>query len=233
MSPFRWKILTVGMPVYVAILLIPGILSIILLALENDVGLIMGYVWFGWMIVVNIAVFILLALATKVDVKIEMERYKHLFEPPKTLSDEPITVLDEELTYTLDERGAKLEIPVLEGEQVFDEAQENVFHLDWTRAELALATQVEYRHVYIALAVLPTEFDEGSMPFFIPMTEDVFAFIKKMGFEDRVGSDWDYLFYNPEDAFKQLVKYGRIVKLRNKKTGKVFVDSQGNFIGDE
>ncbi len=233
MTPFRWRILNWGVPAYVAVMLLPAPIGIGLLAAGNDAGLIVCYAWFGWLIAVNIAALVLLALATRVDVKNELARYHYLFEAPKTLSDEPLVIPDGEFTYTLTSECARLELPPIEGEQVFDEAQENVFHIPWRRAELALATQSEYRHVYIALAVFPPEMDEDLIPFFIPITEDAFAFIKKMGFDSKLGGDWDYLFYHPEDAFKQLVLKGRILTMRNKKTGKLFLGEDGNFLGDE
>ncbi len=215
MTPFRWRILNLGIPAYVVTLLFPALIGMGLLAAGNDVGLVVCGAWFGWMVVVNIAAFVLLALATRVDVKNEMERYHYLFKAPKALSGEPVTVLEESLIYTLTDECARLEIPALEGEQVFDEVQENVFHIPWDRAETAFASQVEYRHVYIALAVFPL--DEDVPPFFIPITEDVFAFIKRMGLENKIGDDWDYLFRDPQDAFKQLVKWGRIIKIKDKR----------------
>lgn len=231
MSSFRWKILTVGIPLYVLILLFPAPIILGLLAVGNDAGIIVAIAWIPWMVLVNVAAFVLLALATKVDVKIEMERFSYLFNEPKPCEEESLTVTDEDLVYTLEKDGVQLEIPDEEAGQVFDEARENVFYIPWERAELVLATQSVYRRVYLAIAVFAM--DDDLIPFFIPLDEKVFAFMKKTGLDKKMDGNWTYLLYNPENAFKQLVTKGRIVKMYNKKTGKLFVDGQGNFLGDE
>lgn len=231
MSPFRWKILTVGLPLYVLLLLFPAPIIIGLLAAKNDAGIIVAYAWIPWMVLVNVAAFVLLALATKVDVKIEMERFSYLFKEPEPFEEESLTVTDEDLVYTLDKDGVQLEFPDEEAGQVFDEAKENVFYIPWERAEFALASQSINRRVYLAIAVFAM--DDDLVPFFIPLDEKVFAFMKKTGLDKKMDGNWTYLTYNPENAFKQLVTKGRIVKMYNKKTGKLFVDGRGNFIGDE
>ena len=82
MSSFRWKILTVGIPLYVLILLFPAPIILGLLAVGNDAGIIVAIAWMPWMVLVNVAAFVLHAFATKVDVKIEMERFSYLFNEP-------------------------------------------------------------------------------------------------------------------------------------------------------
>ncbi len=229
MSPFRWKILTVGLPIYVVALLFPALIVLVLLGAGNDAGLIVAYAWPFWLLAVNVAMFVFLARATGKDVEIEMGRFAYLFQNPKPWQQEPLTVLDDVFAYTLDKEGARLELPPIEGEQVFDEAQENVFYIPWDKAELCLATQSVYRRVYIALAVFPLDSNSNAIPFFVPMNEEVFAFLKATGLDERMDADWLYLLYNPKDAFKQIVKYGRILKMRHKDTGKTFVD-EGEFI---
>lgn len=58
MSSFRWKILTVGIPLYVLILLFPAPIILGLLAAGNDAGIIVAIAWMPWMVLVNVAAFV-------------------------------------------------------------------------------------------------------------------------------------------------------------------------------
>ena len=68
----------------------------------------------------------------------------------------------------------------------------------------------------------------------MPMSEELFSAIKGFGLDDNIDDgNWTYLFYNPEDAFRQILKKGRIITMRNKKNGEIFVNKNGDFIGEE
>lgn len=217
MSPFRWKMLTIGLPLYVLLSFLLIAVFVWLLAAES-VEAIAVIVWIGCLVFVNVGMVILSLRATKEDVKFEMQRFSYLFEENVSFEDERLIIADEELVYTLEEGGVKMEFPDEGAGQVFDEARENVFYIPWERAELGLASQSVSRRVYLAIAVF--SMDEDMIPFFIPLDEKVFAFMRKIGLDQKMDHFWSYLMYNPENAFKQLVTKGRIVKMYNKKTGK-------------
>lgn len=230
MSPFRWKVMTVGLPLYI-------VLSLLLIAVfvrqasAEKVEAVAVIVWLACLVFVNIGMAFLSMRLTKEDGKFEMQRFSYLFEKELLFEEEQLIVADEELAYTLEKEGVKLEFPDEGAGQVFDEARENVFFIPWERAELALASQSVRRHVYLAVAVF--SMDEDMVPFFIPLDEKVCAFMKKNGLDKKMDGNWTYLTYNPEDAFKQLVTKGRITKMYNKKTGKMFVNEAGEFLDNE
>ena len=96
-----------------------------------------------------------------------------------------------------------------------------------------MATQQQVRRVRLALAIFSTNPASQDATLFVPLYEQVFQAVKAFGLEERIkDGSWDYLFYNPQDAFKQIITKGRILTMRNKKTGKLFVDKQGDFIGE-
>ena len=231
MSPLRRTINYTVIPIWLLIYILPLAVVIPLMIIDEEKYFFVFVACMVWWVFWLILPLALLPFLTKKETQIELECYNYLFQDPKEVMDEPLVVVDEELTYYLEKDGARMEFPAEEGEQVFDEAKENVFYIPWERAEVALATQSHLRRVYIALAVFPM--DEDAPPFFIPLNEDVYAFIKKMELDKQLGADWTYLLYNPQDAFEQILTKGRILKMRNKKTGKIFVDAQGDFIGDE
>lgn len=230
MSSFRWKVMTVGLPIYVVLSFLLIAVFVWLLAAES-VEAIAVIIWIGCLVLVNVGMAILSLRVTKEDVKFEMQRFSYLFEENISFEDERLIVADEDLVYTLEESGVKMEFPDEGAGQVFDEARENVFYIPWERAELGLASQSVARRVYLAVAVF--SMDEDMIPFFIPLDEKVFAFMRKIGLDQKMDHFWSYLMYNPENAFKQLVTKGRIVKMYNKKTGKMFMNEAGDFLGDE
>lgn len=230
MSSFRWKLMTVGLPIYVLLSFLLIAVFVWLLAAES-VEAIAVIIWIGCLVFVNVGMAILSLRVTKEDVKFEMQRFSYLFEENISFEDERLIVADEDLVYTLEGSRVKMEFPDEGAGQVFDEARENVFYIPWERAELGLASQSVARRVYLAVAVF--SMDEDMIPFFIPLDEKVFAFMRKIGLDQKMDHFWSYLMYNPENAFKQLVTKGRIVKMYNKKTGKMFMNEAGDFLGDE
>ncbi len=229
MSPFRWKMMTVGEPIMLGVLFAPGVVALLLFAFGLETaGFYATIVWIGLMVLEIIgALVFLLPWLNKQDVKIEMERSAYLFKEPKPFHEDSLTIVDEDLIYTLDKEGVKLEIPGEEGEQVFDEAKNNVFYIAWERAELHLASQAISRRMYLAMCVFDIDADE-QLPFFIPIDEDVYAFMKKHGLDKKMDGYWQYLTYNPEDAVKQILLQGHIVRFYDRKTGKR-IDFNGDF----
>lgn len=152
--------------------------------------------------------------------------WKDTFEEGKEFE-----TIDEEtgIVFTVKKDGLKIVYPVPEDyEQVFDEIKENEEFVPWTRTRLALATCNTYFFARLALAVLDVgtalleEDGEASYeePFFVPMSEDLVRAIKSFGLEEKTCENWVYLFYNPDDALKQIYKRGYIRVMRDKYTGK-------------
>ncbi len=237
MSPLRWKINYVVVPLYLAISLLPLFAVIPLMIADENKYTPVFIVWIALVAIATVALLCSLPFITRKEVRVELERYSYLFKEPSPIENDCVVIRDEEITYTLDREGIRVEWPK-EGEQVFDEVREDAFFIAWDKAELCFATQTHLRRVHMALAVFPfyseNDFSGPYLPqIFVPISEESFSAIKAFGLGKDFGADWTYLFYNPEDAFKQILTKGRIIKMRNKKTGKVFVDARGNFIGDE
>lgn len=144
---------------------------------------------------------------------------------------EEFETLDEEtgILYTVKKDGLKIVYPLPEGYvQVFDEAPDNEEFLPWSRTRLALASSNAYFFARFALAVLDVgtalieEDGEASYeePFFVPMSEQLVRAVKSFGLEEKTCENWAYLFYNPDDALKQVYKRGYIRVMRDRKTGK-------------
>ena len=144
---------------------------------------------------------------------------------------EEFETVDEEtgIAYTVQKDGLKIVFPVPEGYvQVFDEAPDNIEFLPWSSTRLALATCNTYFFARLALAVLDvrTALMEGDgetsyeEPFFVPVDERLVRAIKSFGLEEKTCENWAYLFYNPDDALRQIYKRGYIRVMRDRKTGK-------------
>lgn len=240
MSPLRWKFNYTVLPIYLALVLLPCIPVLILMGIDEEKFLPVLIVWACVFVVLTVAMLCAIPLMTKKETKIELERYGYMFKEPLPLTEENVKIngtLGDDLTYILTKDGVTAEWQEEQQEegQVFDEMKENLHFVPWKEATFALATQSRLRRVHIAVAVLFEESEDGmeGCAYFLPMTEELFAAIHAFGLQDKLGSDWDYLLYNPEDAFKQILTKGRIITMRNKKTGKLFVNKYGEFIGDE
>lgn len=191
--------------------------------------------WLIALIVVFVVMTVVVcALAPKVIKKerdIELERYAYLFDGKTRESEDEVKINMFELTYTLTKNGLRVEWQTDE-EQVFDGIQENYQFFRYEEMELLLATQSRFRRVHIALACLPRCEGEDSeffnAAFFLPMDEKLFAAMEKFGLKERLDTDdgWAYLFYNPKDAFAQILARGRIVKKRDKDTGKIIKEEK-------
>lgn len=166
----------------------------------------------------------------------ELKRFAYLFNDPKPLTETEVKIQVDfvGITYTLTQEGliAEWEQNEEDGGQVFDEAQENRQFLPWNETEFLLGTQKGFYSVHIALGVVSTDPNkEGA--YILPMQEKLFQAICAFGLKEKLDGQWQYIFYNPQDAFKQILTKGRILVMRNKKTGKIFVDKHENFLGGE
>ena len=242
-SPKVRKMVRTYLIVYLAIILSLLIPVLVLLGLDENKYMPTLYVWIALVLAGVVIMLFVQRAAVCEQAKFCMEKYAYLFQSPRLFDEKTLTVKADGAVYTVTADGVKVEWAVSEDVttvQVFDEVKENVHFVAWIDAYFALATVSEpfhlqpfYRLVHIALAVLPEEqTGEGieSDPLILPMSEALFSAMHTFGVMEKLQADWAYLFYNPQDAFKQILQKGLIVKMRNKKTGKVFVDEKGNFI---
>lgn len=240
MTPFRYKVnkwILISFLAWMALLII----VIPLLLINEAQNAIFAFIWLGLGLAYAGALIALHPRFTKKETELELESFSYLFNEAKPLESDSVTVVEEEISYTLTAEGIKMTVPdkVLHqnGEytgQVFDEVEENVLFLPWKNTEIFLATTSQLRRVRLAMAIFSTDPTMEDATLILPISEEVFCAIKAFGLEERIKDGaWDYLFYNPQDAFKQIITKGRILTMRNKKTGKLFVDKYGNFIGDQ
>ena len=230
MNPLRRKFINIALPIYLAVSMLPLVAAFPLMILEEGkYAVLVACLWFVWFLLSSAGMLYASARMSVKEADAERAHYGYLFQEPAKAKD-VLIVPDEELCYTLDKDGVRLEIPSEGGEQVFDELNENAFYVAWERADFVLATQSYMRRVYLAFAVLSLDFD--APPFFVPLNEEVYAFIKEKGFDKKLGADWEYLRYNPEEAFKQILLRGRIVKYLDKKDGEPFKKPTAVYTGE-
>ena len=230
--PARLRLVLIGLPTYMVL----TVFLILFSVYKIETG---EYFVLSWWTVVCALLFLgmsagmiwLSSLVAKKEALAEMQRFAFLLAPPKPLEKDEVVVGDNEYTFTFTELGLKAEWKERESEgQVFDEVKENVGFIPWKTASVSLATQNWNRRVHIAIAVYSGETEDSA---FVEMNEDVYSAVCAFGLDKQFGEGWEYLRYNPEDAFRQLLKRGFIREMYNKKTGKMFVDKHGNFLGDE
>ncbi len=231
MHPLRWKMIYVGLPLYV-LLSVGGMMGAIMLdalviSKQGELGVLtaIGVVWFVFCTVLTL---VFSANITRIETRAEMQNFAYLFATPTPLeSDTLVEKIDEMgVVYTLDKNGVRIEWEAEEGGQVFDEVQENCISFAWHEVELCLATQVIFRRAQLALAIVPRT---NPVAFILPMNEKVYAAMHAFNLMEKTAADWAYLTYNPQDAFRQIILYGRVLTMRNKETGKKFVSENGEF----
>lgn len=226
MNPLRWKMIHVGLPLYVllSVGLFMGavLIDVFLLGAVDEPG-VLTYVGIAWFVLCTVLTLVFSSKITKMEVREEMQKFAYLFETPTPLESETfVEKLDDiGVTYTLDKNGIRIEWEAEEGGQVFDEAQENRLSFEWHEVDLCLATQAIFRRAQLALAFLPRT---NPVAFILPMNENVYRSMHTFNLMEKTAEDWAYLQYNPEDAFMQIIAFGRVLKMRDKKTGKKIVD---------
>ncbi len=233
MHPWRWRLIYIGVPLYLFLALggcVAAVLVDVFALGAADGPGILTFVGIGWFILLSVATILLSSFITKVELKREMERYGYLLSEPAPLTGETVKINEVDgVSYTFEKGGITFEWEAEEGGQVFDEMRENLIFVPWEDADLCLATQNAFRRVHIALAIAPHDPEAEGGAFIIPMSEEVYSAMHAFGLMERTSADWAYLRYNPQDAFKQILAVGRILKMRDRKTGKVFVDETGEF----
>ena len=212
MTPLRWKVNYVWAPIYCAVVLIPLLVFDFLMLAFDGVFTLLFLVWLGILLVTALAFPWVFIKLTKWETEVELKRFAYLFEPAKALEEDCVEVEEDGVTYALNRDGVRVILPI-ETERVFEEANENSFFLDWRDADVAFASQTHLRRVHIALAVFDRDMEYP--PLFIPMNENLYRAIKAYGLDEKMGEDWEYLQKNSQDAFKQILTKGRIVKKKS------------------
>ena len=63
----------------------------------------------------------------------------------------------------------------------------------------------------------------------VPLTEETYQAICAFGLVEKMPIEWRYLFYNPKDAFKQILLKGMLGDFHDVETGKVIKEGEENF----
>ena len=230
MSPLRWKMNSTIVPLYLSIIFLPLLIVIPLMTVDEVKYFPVFIAYMVVFVLASVGILATIPWMNKKETEIELERFGYLFHPAKPIEGEKVQVVDEDVIYTLSKDGIHIKVPV-QTEKVFEEANEDSFFFDWREVELALATQSHLRRVHLALAVFDRSMEVP--PFFIPMSEELFSAIQAFDLQDKIGVEWLYVQYNPKDAFKQILTRGRILKMRDRKTGKVLTEKQLDCMGEE
>ena len=238
MSPIRKKFLKIFLPVWLSATVIPLVVFSVLSAKNEEKYEIYLIICCFAILFVGLGclAYFLPKIAKKEAQYEQLTHYGYLFKEPLPLDgNESICIQSEFAHYILTQEGVReIVINNMKQERVFEEIDENSLFIAWDTANLFLATQTHMQRVYLALAIFSGEPEMAGVHMILPMSEELFSAIKGFGLDDNIDDgNWEYLFYNPEDAFRQILKKGRIVTMRNKKTGKIFVNKNGDFIGGE
>ncbi len=247
LSKTRKLFLAVFLPIWLVLSLAPLVVILVAYAMDKALSPSVSMplmLWAGLLLLIGLAAVSVFApwLNRKEGAERDMQRYAYLFSDPQPLTETEVILEDlgDGLKYTLTKDGVAAEVPQMgeaEG-QVFDEVKENRIFIAWKDAEFALATQRMGYNSFLALAVIVkpcSKYKQGGA-LFIPFTENaqkLYDAMHAFGVDEEMDGAWTYLRYNPRDAFRQIQSRGRILVMRNKKTGKIFVDKHGNFLDDE
>ncbi len=238
MSPFRKKINYVFLPIFLGVFLVFTMVMSVLMAIDEEKFLPVVIAWAIFFGLWVIAFFFIIPWINRTETNIELERYAWLFAEPAPLDKESVElyVEEDEISYALTKDGLRAEWEQ-EGEQVFDEIRENVHFIPWKEAEFTLASRTLVRRIEFALGVL-FEVEEENRPagaekaygaYVVPLTEEVYQALCAFGLLEKMPIEWRYLFYNPKDAFGQILVKGMIDDFHNAETGKVIKEGEENF----
>ena len=164
------------------------------------------------------------AVVKRRELETELSRWAYLFQS----EDYPLDMIETEdpetgIQYILTEKGLRYVLPI-ECQQVFDEVKENEFFLPWSDVEVVVASDNFARRVRLAFAVVDVSkrsVDGEYMPsysevHFLPMEQEMVAFLRKYGLDKRLSVEWRYIQIQPKDAFKQILSRGYIRTLLDK-----------------
>lgn len=160
----------------------------------------------------------------------ELERLSYLFKAATLEDDETLEVegLEEDgVDFVLSKDGLRVKLRE-GGDQVFGDGMDDGKFYAWEDLDLFLASSNEFFRINLGLAVMskqPEGFideeeavNEEEVFFILPMCKNL-ALALHAFCMDKLELDWLYVFYQPLDAFLQIMKTGRIEKFKDRETG--------------
>jgi hypothetical protein len=239
MHPKRKLLIRLGLPLYLLVSLggssAMALLDVFVFSADHEPTwlTVFGMIWF---LLVSAIMLMLSACIDNIEVQAEKEHYAYLFQTPAPLTEEKVEIdyTQDRVQFSLDKDGLLVRFQdeeMFKGvEQVFDEVPENVVFVPWQDADCFIVTHNENHRVHIGLAVIgENQNEEREDVFVLPMWEKTYAAMHAFGLMQKTEKDWMYLHYNPDDAFKQILRSGRVLKIRDKNTGKVIKDEDEFF----
>ena len=237
MTPLRRKVNYLLVPAYLVVAALT--LAVMIVAGTQEIWWLFAVC--GGVFAVSSAACLTLGLLTaKKERQAELAHWSFLWEDPAPFEGERLNTVDEEtgIAFTVDKSGLTVRYPNA-GEQVFEEADEGTEFFAWDDLGLMIATDNFARRIRIAIAAADIRLqsvDAEAEPmedtlFFLPLDRELFSAMHAFGLEEKLPIELLYIKYNPKDAIVQILDYGHIKVMRNKKTGKVFVDEEGEFLG--
>ncbi len=192
-------------------------------------------------------VFVFIVLKKKTDyyeAVDELERLSYLFKNYTLEDGETLEVegLEEDgADFVLSKAGIRLKLR--EGsEQVFGDGMDEGKFYDWENLDLFLASSNEFGRINLGLAVMskPSEIyiDGEEVPpqeelfYILPMCKNLALALRTFCF-DKLEMDWLYVFYQPLDAFLQIMKMGRIERFIDRTTGEELSEEDFETKNDE
>jgi hypothetical protein len=191
--------------------------------------------WVGALCVLGAVsgVFVFLSVKGKVDYYDsvdELERLSYLFKDVELSPDDLLEVEgleDDGVDFVLSKAGLRVKLRE-GGEQVFGDGMDDGKFYAWEDLDLYLAASNEFHRVNLGLAVMskqPTGFFDENEPtnedeifYILPMCRNLALALRGFCMQYLM-VDWQYVFYQPLDAFLQIMKKGRVEKFYDRNTG--------------
>ncbi|MBO5363447.1 MAG: hypothetical protein J6A46_03885 [Clostridia bacterium] len=217
MNPIRYKMNRYAIPAFIALILLSFIFVAMIVVFAKAKWL--CWIPAGMALGLSVALIVLNAIIVKKEEETELKRWAYLFKKEIPYDGETFETDDPEtgINYLLSKKGVKVILPI-KAEQVFDEAKENEYFIPWSDTEIALASDNFARRVRLAFAVIdvskrsvygdyvPQEYEVH----FLPLEEELLAFLRKNGLEYKVSVEWRYILAQPKDAFRQILARGYV-----------------------
>lgn len=175
----------------------------------------------------------------------ELERLSYLFKQVHLTGDEQLEVegLEEDgVDFVLSKDGIRIKFREA-GEQVFDDGMDDGKFYSWDDLDLFLAASNEFFRINLGLAILskqPVRFvngedqtDEDDDIFFIlPLCPNLALALHAFCW-DKLSLDWLYVFYQPLDAFLQIMKNGRLQSFKDRESGEELTEELAEQLNEE
>ena len=190
--------------------------------------------WIGLLCVLGIVSGVLVFLNIKSKVEYyeavdELERLSYLFKAAELSPDDLLEVegLEEDgVDFVLSKDGVRVKLRE-GGQQVFGDGMDDGKFYAWDELDLFVASSNEFCRVNLGLAIMskqPTGFvddevvEDDEVFYILPMCKNLSLALHAFCYE-KLELDWLYIFYQPLDAFLQIIKKGRIDKFLDRESG--------------